>query len=269
MKRNFLIVLFFLISSFYLVGCSVAPIPNPGFRIQTVFREWRGLFPIERPAVGSVTYGNWRNDILITPNPPAGNIYTFTRTASSYTAYFDVNGGRAPALWYFDAISGWEGCNNTGTFGEVDPGTETRVTCWQGRIGFPLSPEVVYNDAAAVEIQVNLNNINTTYGMPIFHFENQLGDLVATTTATQVSGYSVKASSSCLIGKPKGQYFVRIYNAPPAAGTDTSDDTAVISPPQPIGTSRISVINTPPDDPPCGNERPYCPDFNYNTCLCP
>lgn len=101
---------------------------------------------------------------------------------------------------------------------------------------FPFIPSTIYSDNSTVELKATLGGVNTSYGMPIFHFENYEGKLVATTTATYVNGIDVRINSSCLAGQPVGTYIVKVYNAP---GQNTSPNKS-------LGFSTISIMDPPP-----------------------
>lgn len=239
-KIILLIILCFLVAS-----CSYEPPPNPGFRVQTLTEVQVGTFPffsfIPTPKPGTVTSGDYRQDLIGTI-PPTGNELRFVNKVSNFRGVFDVNGGKAPALWYVQAISGWEAargdCNGDTLYVEFYPGQEKELVCKHvGGFFFPFVPSSVNQYAQAVEVQAYIENVNTAYGMPIFHFEDYTGKVIATTTATQVNGIDVRISSSCLIDKPVGTYTVKVYNAPDYGS----------SPSQPIGISSIKVKTQEPD----------------------
>jgi hypothetical protein len=255
------VITFCLIALGVLASCSLPPVPDPGFRVFAKFQESRGTFnvPISRPAYGSVTHGNWIQDLLGQQQMTAGEVRTFQKTADSVAAYFDVDGGRAPAVWFFDARAGWDRCTGQGIVREIQRGRSFELICTD-RIGiiFPLAPSVIYSNQPPVELSATIQGANTVHGMPIIHFEDQTGKLVAKTFATEVNGYTTKFSSSCLIGKPLGKYVVKIYNVPP--------DSQKVSG-QSLGTSSITY-RTEPLNPclPDGSNRPYCPNGD---CPCP
>lgn len=215
----------------FLAGCHITPIPNPGFRMITIRRDG----DYERVLRGSVTRGAWRFDDF----GAVGNNLGFYEVAGS-SGNFDVEGGRAPATWYMEAIADWDRCTGQATFKDVERAQINRLTCLLFRIQFPLAPSLVYSNSTPVELQATLYGVDTNYGMPIFHFENYSGQLIATTTATYVNGNDVRASSSCLTDKPVGTYTVKVYNA-----------LSPNSPPsEPLGISSITIRNQaqPPDD---------------------
>lgn len=226
MKKRILVLFLFMIT---LAGCNITPIPNPGFRVATIRRDGS----VERPIRGTRTTGRWDRDILYA----VGDVRLFDITTGS--SFFDVDGGRADSLWYVQAISGWQECTGSAAFVEFERGELNYLTCFLFRIQFPLSPSVVYYNSTPVELQATVYGANTNNGMPIFHFENYAGQLVATTTATYVNGTDVRASSSCLSGKPVGTYTVKVYNAPsPGSGSMS----------EPIGISSITIRNQVPDE---------------------
>lgn len=245
-------IILLTILCFSAVGCSVDPPPNPGFRVETYIAVNQGFpgFPVYIPApkVGTLTSGN---TYLYQPGdpPPTGTVAMFPGKVSNSLGYFDVNNGVAPYVWRLSAISGWGLCNGYSNFFHPMPGGIIEPTCYEdGRFFiFPLVPQSIYRDGQPVELQATLYGINTDNGMPIFHFENYAGQLTATTTATQVNGSDVRASSSCLTDKPVGTYTVKVYNAP-----------IPNSPPsEPVGISSISIINYE-EVPPCVEEEQIC-----------
>lgn len=236
MKKSVFILSFIV---FILAGCHIDPVPNPGFRAATLVRTTGDL---PKPLRQTSTEGDYEQPISY---PPTGDVTDFDEfTGNSFL--FDVDRGKAPGLWYVQAHSGWLECEGQSAFIEFYPGTITEITCFRGVIYFPLAPSVIYNNSGAIEIKATLNGVHTNNGMPIFQFENYAGQLIAVTQATEVNGYTVKASSSCLIGKPIGTYTVKVYNA-------SENQTT------PIGISQISIRGERID--PCGIDldRPNCP----------
>lgn len=240
-----------------LTGCSVTPIPNPGFRVATIRRQ--GSF--ERVLPYSVTKGENPQDGL----SPTGNVTFFNKQASG-SGTFDVAGGRAPAAWYITALSNWDDCNGDTAYIDLERGVLNYITCADLRIQFPITPSVVHTDSTAVQLQATLGGVNTAYGMPVFHFEDYMGRLVAAKTASWVNGVHVGVDGSDLVDKPVGRYTVKIYNA-----TDPN-----ISPSVALGTSSIMVSEPPPptcypqpggiDQDTC--EQVYGRTWNPMTCSC-
>lgn len=231
MKKTIL----FIILCFSAVGCSIERPPNPGFRVDTFYVDATGLFQIRNRARFTVTSGSWQEDILGSQEL-SGTLRNFPGTSSGSNGYFDVPGRRAPAAWYFNADSDWGGCDNQGIVLEANPGKSTEIACVRGRfrpgIMFPFVPSTIYSNSSTVELKATLGGVNMSYGMPIFHFENYAGELVATTTATYVNGIDVRTNSSCLAGQPVGTYTVKVYNAP---GQNTSPNNS-------LGFSTISTL---------------------------
>lgn len=259
MKTKF----FLIILSFLMADCSISPPPNPGFRIETRIEAKVGYPPfyydyIPYAKAGTVTNGRYYAYVPGDP-PSTGLVVSFPDTVSNFAGFFDINGGKAPGLWYFNAISGWDlgditdTCNGQSVFAEVAPGMTTQITCHHnGSFHFPFAPSYITRNDEAVELQATIDGIDTTNGMPIFHFENYVGQLIAITTATQVNGTDVRISSSCLTDKPVGTYTVKVYNAVPA---ESDKNPAAL-----IGVSSIMIKNQEHIDP-CGVDlnRPNCP----------
>lgn len=235
-------LLFLTILCLSAVGCFVPNPPNPGFRVETLIAVDQGFFPgfpvyIPAPKAGTVTDGD---AFAYPPGAPAptGFVERFRASISNGRGQFDVNNGKAPWLWRISAVSGWGDCNGLSNFFETEPGGTIEPTCYEdgGFLIFPLAPSSVDQYSQPVELQATIDNITTTNGMPIFHFEDYNGDLLATTTATQVNGFDVRINSSCLMDKPIGTYSIKVYNAPNPN-----------SPPsKPVGVSRILVKEPPP-----------------------
>lgn len=237
-------IILFTILCFFAASCNVVPsIPNPGFRVTTEREVRTGIFfPILIPAPlpGAVTSG--RAYAYQPGDPPSTGVReAFTGRISNFAGIFDVDQGKAPFTWRFDANSGWGACNGSSNFFHTSPGGNTQVICPEdGYFHFLFAPSVVYRNDPPVELQGYINNIDISYGVPIFHFEDYTGQLIATTNATQVNGTDVRASSSCLTDKPIGTYTVKVYN------TSNSD----ISSNEPLGVSSLTVKNQvqPPDE---------------------
>jgi len=121
----------------------------------------------------------------------------------------------------------------------TEHGQVTEATCYEGgdfRI-FPLAPSAINQYGQPVELRATIDNIDASNGMPIFHFEDYTGQLMATTTAMQINGTDVRISSSSLTSLPVGTYSVKAYNAPSPNSFN-----------RPIGTSTITVQPMPPAD---------------------
>jgi hypothetical protein len=238
-------ILFLSIIILTFTGCSVTPIPNPGFRVVTIRRD--GSF--ERPLPGSVTRGTHGTDLL----SPTGEVRSFYKTGGN-SGQFDVNGGRAPSAWYIEAISNWDRCTGQSAYIDLERGELNYITCTAVRIQFRLNPSVVYSTGEPFQLQGTVYGVNTNNGMPTLHFEDYSGQVVAVTQATEVTGNTISVSSSCLLGKPLGTYTVKVYNA-------STEET------EPIGVSQISIQReyrdpcdplSRPDSP--DPSRPNCPD---------
>ena len=183
---------------FLAVSCSYTPAPNPGFRVSTEIEIKQGLPPftayIPAPRSGTVTNGFYRIPSIGTQT---GTEIEFYRKVSNSLGFFDVNNGKAPATWYFEAFSGWRvgivDCNNRGIFIEAHPGRTILLTC--GLVGgfqFPLSPSVIdINDNNPVELQGFINDVDANSGMPLFHFEDYTGTVIGSDTALSVNGNDV------------------------------------------------------------------------------
>lgn len=253
--KKIIIVLSLVI--FFFTGCVVVnQIPRPGFRVGTVRRK--GSF--ERVLPYSITKG----ENPIDDTYAEGNVRYFNRQASG-SGSFDVNDGRAPAAWYITAVDGWDTCTGDQRYINLDKGTLNYIVCAELGIEFPFSPSVVYsNSSPSVELQATVNGVNTTYGMPVFHFEDYTGKLIAATPATWVNGIYIGVDSTCLIDKPVGRYTVKVYNA---AGSNSLTSQA-------IGASSILVKE--PEQPTCtyGYEADIqaCQSWgwtwDYNACQC-
>lgn len=214
-----------------------SPPPRPGFRIAAIRRE--GSF--EYPLPNSVTKGTWQQDSF----SAEGDVYAFNKTANSSGA-FDVNGGRASALWYVEAIANWNGCTGRTVYFPIEKGVLNYLVCARIDFLFPLSPSAIYTNDDPIQLTATLEGVNTINGMPVFHFENYSGQLVGVESATGVNGNNITVSSSCLYGKPPGKYTVRVYNA-------SSSEV------EPVGVSTITVMRPYIDPCETNNLRPVCP----------
>lgn len=239
-------IFFLTILCFLAVSCSYTPPPNPGFRVLTEIDTPQGVFPfrtyIPAPKSGTVTNGDYHFQAPGSA-PLTGTVGSFIRKVSSVGGIFDVDNGYAPGVWYFQAFSGWQvfdvNCNGAATFASTQPGGTTELRCYVvGGFHFPLSPSFIdVNSSAPVEFQAYVNGIDTSYGMPVFHFEDYTGKVIGIDTANMVNGTDVRVTSGCLVGKPVGTYTVKVYN-----GLSKHNLSS-----EPIGISSV-VIRNPPQD---------------------
>lgn len=231
-------IFFLTVLCFSAISCSQSPPPNPGFRIRTQIEVRQGGIPIPIDKIGTVTSGEFAR-VLPIQLPITGTEQRFTGKVSGLLASFDVPNGKTPATWLAHADSGWSismtyqfiSCNGQGTSIVAKAGEVITLVCQaSGGFQFPFAPSSLdTNDTNPVELQAYIQNVNTDYGMPIFHFEDYTGTVLGTETATMVNGTDVRVTSSCLIGQPAGTYTVKVYNSIPPGATSG----------QPIGISSI------------------------------
>lgn len=182
MRKLMIIIMIFL--CLFVSNCSLDPIPNPGFRMELVKEVRMGIFVVVNIAVGSVTEGRYiESDV-----PPTGNRMIFRATPDS-NGYYDVDDGVAPGAWFLEGISGWEngpepGCNGELIIKEIERARVNQLLCAFIRFRFPFIPSSYEYNQQSVEMRATLNGISTTHGMPIFHFVNRDGKIMAKTIAT-------------------------------------------------------------------------------------
>lgn len=263
-----------------VTNCSVDRPPNPGFRVETLVEIRTGIYPfyeyIPTHKRGTVTSGHYYTSYAgDPPQNPTGLRTQFTSEVSNFAGQFDVIEGRAPGFWFAETISGWDtiagagfsdNCNGQTVGFTPSPGSSEQLVCkhFGGSYFFFTSPSSVNQYEEPVELQTTVNAVNIDNGMPIFHFEDYTGQLIAMATATRVSGNYIWVSSSCLMDKPIGTYSVKIYNAPSPNSV----------PSQPIGLSGITVREAPQPTCTYGYEQDIqaCQSWgwtwDYNACQC-
>jgi hypothetical protein len=233
------------------------PIPNPGFRVITENEVLVGnVFPtyIPYPSRGSVTQGGFRGQ-LVGHAPYTGTVDSFLSTSNMF-GNIDVQGGKAAALWYMTAVSGWNGCEGQSTFIEALPGQALTLICThRGTIHIPIYPSAVDQNGAPIELRAYVGGVDTTYGMPVFHFEDYTGQLIATATATSVSGDDIRINSDDLMDKSLGMYSIKIYNAPTSSGDR--------SPPLAYSSIEVQTPTSCPGDHHCPIGKIWDPEFCY------
>lgn len=255
-------IIFLTILCILVTNCSsIQNPPNPGFRVETLVEVKTGVYITEYiPTHKSGTVSSGYTYAYQPGDPPStGRRSSFTREVSNFAGHFDVIDGVAPYFWFLDTISGWDTVNGGGPLDNCNgqkvgfhpsPGHSSELICKHiGGFFTFFTPSSVNQYSQPIELQVYIDGINTTNGMPIFNFEDYTGQLIATTTATQVNnGSDVRIDSNCLMDKAVGTYTVKVYNAP-----------SPNSPPsEPIGFSSIGVQEPPLNECPISYDQRLC-----------
>jgi hypothetical protein len=251
MEKRILLIFNIFIFLLLINSCNA---PNPGFRIVCVYQT---RFGVESPLAFALTKGN----LVQAADNYSGNVTTFQKTSSG-AGHFDVDDGRAPGFWRFIALANWRNCTGQTDSGGVLRGTENYLTCSERGFILPFSPSTIYTADPPIQFQMTVEGIDTTFGLPMFHFIDSYGTTIAITRATEVNGYVAKGWSECLQNLPIGIYDVKLYNAQDPNLRETKNA---------LGTSVVNIRNFRPPNQcnPTTELVESCPvNFSYQRCQC-
>ena len=248
MKRKQILAVVFVFA--FLVAACVPSPPNPGFRVTTTITRLNFFFFPETalyPHVG--IFGTFVGSSPLL-GIPTGTITAFMGNTGS-GAYFDVNGGKAPAAWNMGMSNGF--CAGQSILVLVTkPGIDFRLDCAEISlffVTFTVSPAVIDVSDPPPSITISGSGISSAGGMPTIEYYDGLGTMIGQATAVQVAedGTWLIAATPSLPSIGGGRYLVTIRNP----------DGAV------AGNAFIEVFSyyEPPPDPepdPCAPDQ-ICP----------
>ena len=207
-----------------------ATTPGGGFFIQTFgWDQSNGGTPF--PAYNITIHGDWVSD----GTAPVGDPSSWTLTSGANTATILVVNGRISAYWNlsWESPSPWAGCASLPTVKAYLPFNVPNMdlisfTCvlqqlpaLSSALGFTFTPTPTYIGVTNGTISANGNGFKSTYGMPLFQYFDNNGNLVAKTTATSVATDGSTASGpvpSNIGSVPGGVYVGLISNANASGG---------------------------------------------------
>lgn len=215
MKKNQILCLMVIFVA-VMAACIPSP-PKPGFRISTTITRLNFFFFPETVAYTNVgVFGNFVGG-LPSFGPVTGNLGAFIGNTGS-GAYYDVNGGIAPAAWVLGFSSGSPFCGGqTDLTTIIKAGEDRRFDCLLIPFGgfFTVTPSTIDVDSPPPLVTINGSGISSAGGMPTVEYYNSYGTLLAQQAASQVAedGTWLTASTPDMSSINGGRYLVTIRNA--------------------------------------------------------
>jgi hypothetical protein len=197
-----------------MAACASDP-PKPGFRVSTTITRLNVFFFPETIAYTNAgVFGNLVGG-LPSLGPVTGNVGAFIGNTGS-TAYYDVNGGVAPAAWVLGISPGSPACGGQSDLVTIiRAGEDFGLDCLQIPIFFfVVDPSTIDVDYPPPLVTVSGSNISSTGGMPTVEYYNSYGILVAQQAASQVAvdGTWLTAATPDLSSISSGRYLLTIRN---------------------------------------------------------
>ena len=253
MKNSQILSLLLMMFVAVTVGCTPSP-PEPGFRISTtVTLPGPFGFPTIGHYLNAPIFGSLQSP---RPNfgPVSGNVNAFLGNTQS-RAYYDVDGGVAPADWNMGFGPNAQFCpGRVGLVTIVTPGEDFGLDCLVIPIFFfTVDPAVIEVDYPPPSVTIYGSDISSIGGMPTVEYYNSSGAFVALRYASAVAsdGTWLTSATPDLSSVPSGRYLLVIRNPDGAvAGNAFVDIYSYFEPPQEEEPDYCDGSVVCPEDPP-------------------
>jgi hypothetical protein len=234
-----------MLALIFIMGEDSCPPRNPpppaGFQIHT--RDQDNIFLATEDSPNIDTEGTYQHDLGY---QASNGFIGYFRATTDGNGLYEIPNGRAPAVWLFKEYNG--PCAGQSTTA-IPPwqGTQT-LDCIVITTLFSVTPDSLDVVSPPASIQVSGGSgIDPTYGMPHIQIYDSVGDVVAESVASSVSGdgSGLEAPTPNIYGLQTTTYGVKVLNI-------ASDGSLT-----PVGAGKVDMYDsTPPDL--CTINRLYC-----------
>jgi len=234
MKQNKILFLILILVA-VMAACVSAP-PKPGFRVSTTITRFDAFFfPVTIAYPNAGVRGNLVGG-LPSIGRVTGNVNAFMGNTGP-DAYYDVNGGVAPAAWNMGISAGSQFCAGQSELVTIlSAGEDFGLNCNLIPIFFfAVNPSTIDANSPPASVTISGSGISSDGGMATIEYYNSYGTLVAQQTASQVAedGTWLTASTPDLSSINSGRYLVTVRNPDGAIAGNALVDVFRYSEPPP------------------------------------